>query len=102
MAHAWDIDRWRAEDVQPRLAEWAGRQFGAAHAQEIAEIRQGYYELAAARRPEFIQSGVFSLVHHGDEAERRMKAYRSLISRTEAVAGQLPADHQDALFELLQ
>ncbi|MEH0468168.1 glycosyl hydrolase 115 family protein [Streptomyces sp. B21-097] len=102
MALAWDIDRWRAEDVQPRLAEWAGRQFGTAHAQEIAEIRQGYYELAAARRPEFMQSGVFSLVHHGDEAERRMEAYRGLISRAEAVGRQLPADYQDAFFELLQ
>ncbi len=102
MALAWDIDRWRAEDVQPRLAEWAGRQFGAAHAQEIAEIRQGYYELAAALRPEFIQSGVFSLVHHGDEAQRRMTAYQSLISRAEAVGGQLPAAYQDAFFELLQ
>ena len=101
MALAWDGDRMRAEDVQARLAEWAGRQFGAAHAQEIAEIRQGYYELAAARRPEFMQSGVFSLVHHGDEADRRMEAYRSLISRAEAVGRQLPAAYQDAFFELL-
>ena len=101
MALAWEADRWRAEDVQLRLAEWAGRQFGTAHAQEIAEIRQGYYELAAARRPEFIQSGVFSLVHHGDEADRRMAAYRSLISRAEAVGRQLPAAYQDAFFELL-
>ncbi|HET6708440.1 glycosyl hydrolase 115 family protein [Amycolatopsis sp.] len=101
MELAWDIDRWRAEDVHPRLAEWAGRQFGAAHAREIAEIRQGYYELAAALRPEFIQSGVFSLVHHGDEAERRMAAYRSLIGRAEAVGRQLPSSYQDAFFELL-
>jgi hypothetical protein len=102
MALGWDIDRWGADDVQRFLVEWAGRQFGQSHAREIADIRQGYYELAASRRPEFIQSGVFSLLHHGDEADVRLAAYRELIRRTDAVAQQLPAAYQDAFFELLR
>ncbi|MEN3308359.1 MAG: hypothetical protein V7603_4561 [Micromonosporaceae bacterium] len=102
MALGWDIDRWGAGDVQRSLAEWAGRQFGRAHAREIADIRGKYYQLAASRRPEFIQSGVFSLIHHGDEADARLAAYRDLIGRADAVARRLPAAYQDALFELLR
>ncbi|MFI1509674.1 glycosyl hydrolase 115 family protein [Streptomyces sp. NPDC020597] len=101
MDMAWDVDRWTAEDVGGFLAEWYGRQFGLRHGREITSIRTEYYRLAAERRPEFIDRGVFSVVHHGDEAGRRMAAYDRLLRRTAALGDALPAAMRDAYFELV-
>ncbi|MDX5567674.1 glycosyl hydrolase 115 family protein [Streptomyces sp. ID05-04B] len=98
---AWDVDRWTAENVEGFLAEWYGRQFGLRHGREITSIRTEYYRLAAERRPEFIDRGVFSVVHHGDEAGRRMAAYDRLLQRTTALGERLPAQLRDAFFELV-
>ncbi|WP_373312271.1 glycosyl hydrolase 115 family protein [Streptomyces aurantiogriseus] len=102
MDMAWDVDRWHADDVEDFLAEWAGRQFGRRHAREIAEIRTKYYRLAAERRPEFIDRGIFSVVHHGDEAGRRLAAYDRLLERARAVGAKVPEAYRDAFFELVE
>ncbi|MEU3616960.1 glycosyl hydrolase 115 family protein [Streptomyces sp. NPDC006872] len=107
MDMAWDVDRWAAEEadgegVEGFLAQWYGRQFGLRHAQEIAALRTEYYRLAAERRPEFIDRNMFSVIHHGDEAGRRLAAYDRLLQRTVALGSELPAACQDAFFELLQ
>lgn len=101
MALAWNVDRWTATDVDAYLVEWEAAQFGRTHATEIASIRRQYYQLSIARRPEFIGSGVFSLVDNGDEADVRLSAYRELIGRAQALAQLLPVAYQDAFFELL-
>lgn len=101
MALAWNVDRWTAADVDAYLVEWEAAQFGRTHAGEIADIRRHYYQLSISRRPEFIDSGVFSLVNNGDEADVRLSAYRELIGRAQALAQLLPAAYQDAFFELL-
>ncbi|SES27033.1 Glycosyl hydrolase family 115 [Streptomyces sp. yr375] len=101
MDMAWDVDRWDADDVEGFLAQWYGRQFGLRHAREIAAIRTEYYRLAAERRPEFIDRNIFSVIHHGDEAGRRMAAYDRLLQRTVKLGAELPAAYQDAFFELL-
>ncbi len=102
MDMAWDVNRWGPDDVDEFLVEWAGRQFGRRHGRDIAAIRTEYYRLAAERRPEFIDRGTFSLVHHGDEAGRRMAAHRALLERTEALGRTLPPAYQDAFYELVQ
>lgn len=102
MDMAWDVGRRHADDVEGFLAEWAGRQFGRRHAREIAGIRTEYYRLAAERRPEFIDRGIFSVVHHGDEAGRRLAAYDRLLERARAVAARLPEAYRDAFFELVE
>ncbi|WAU86502.1 glycosyl hydrolase 115 family protein [Streptomyces sp. Qhu-G9] len=102
MDMAWDVDRWDADDVEDFLVEWAGRQFGQRHGREIAAIRTEYYRLAAERRPEFIDRGTFSLVHHGDEGGRRMAAYGRLLERTRALGAKLPGAYRDAFYELVE
>ncbi|MFD7935764.1 glycosyl hydrolase 115 family protein [Streptomyces sp. NPDC059755] len=99
---AWDVDRWHADDVAGFLAHWYGRQFGLLHAQEIASIRTEYYRLAAERRPEFIDRNMFSVVHHGDEAGRRMAAYDRLLERAVTLGTELPEAYRDAYYELVQ
>lgn len=102
MDMAWDVDRWGADDVEDFLAEWAGRQFGRRYGREIAAIRTEYYRLAAERRPEFIDRGVFSVIHHGDEAGRRLAAYEQLLTRVRAVGAKVPEQYRDAFFELVE
>ena len=99
---AWDVDRWEADDVEDFLVEWAGRQFGRRHGREIAAIRTEYYRLAAELRPEFIARGLLSVVHHGDEAGRRMAAYDRLLERTRALGTKLPETYRDAFYELVE
>ena len=102
MDMAWDVDRWEADEVEGFLAEWAGRQFGRRHAEEIAAIRTEYYRLAGELRPEFIAGGLVSVVHHGDEAGRRMAAYDQLLARVRAVGAELPETYRDAFYELVE
>ncbi|GAB2729936.1 glycosyl hydrolase 115 family protein [Streptomyces bullii] len=102
MDMAWDVDRWGPDDVGEFLVAWAGRQFGRRHGPEIAAIRTEYYRLAAERRPEFIDRGVFSTVHHGDEAGRRMAAYGRLLERTRRLGARLPEACRDAYYELVE
>ncbi|GKQ33862.1 glycosyl hydrolase 115 family protein [Streptomyces sp. A012304] len=102
MDMAWDVDRWRAGDVEDFLAEWAGRQFGRRNGARIAAIRTEYYRLAAERRPEFIDRGIFSVVHHGDEAGRRLAAYERLLTRVRDLGAELPEAYRDAYFELVE
>ncbi|MFF3336822.1 glycosyl hydrolase 115 family protein [Streptomyces sp. NPDC002888] len=102
MDMAWDVGRRGADEVEGFLAEWAGRQFGRRHGREIAAIRAEYYRLAAEKRPEFIDRGVFSPVHHGDEGGRRMAAYDRLLGRARAVGAKLPEAYRDAFYELVE
>ncbi|MFE9676866.1 glycosyl hydrolase 115 family protein [Streptomyces sp. NPDC006259] len=99
---AWDVDRWGPDNVEEFLVEWTGRQFGRRHGREIAAIRTEYYRLAAERRPEFIDRGVFSTVQHGDEAGRRLAAYESLLERTRTLGAKLPGAYRDAFYELVE
>ncbi|MET9816807.1 glycosyl hydrolase 115 family protein [Streptomyces sp. NPDC006355] len=99
---AWDVDRWGPGNVEDFLVEWAGRQFGRRYGAEIAAIRTEYYRLAAERRPEFIDRAVFSTVHHGDEAGRRMTAYEELLERVRRLGAKLPEAYRDAYYELVE
>ncbi|MEH0423455.1 glycosyl hydrolase 115 family protein [Streptomyces sp. B21-083] len=99
---AWDVNRWGADDVEEFLVEWAGRQFGRRHGREIAAIRTEYYRLAAELRPEFIAAGLISVIHHGDEAGRRMAAYEQLLARARTLGAKLPEAYRDAYFELVE
>jgi hypothetical protein len=93
------------------LTAWAGRQFGAGAADETAAIMTEYYDLAFERRPEFMGGGqteptrpnvISAYVRTGgDEAWRRLARYADITRRAETLAQQLPADLQDAYFQLV-
>ena len=100
-------------DDTPRkhLRDFMSKQFGAVEAQEITAIMMRYYDLAFERRPEFMgwdqtepttPARTSSYVQSdGEEAQNRLAAYAELVSRAEKVAGRLPADRQDAFFQMV-
>jgi hypothetical protein len=96
--------------AREHLEAWAAQQFGAGAAKEIAGILTDYYDLAFERRPEFMGFGQTEPTRPnrigdyvrtgGGEAQARIERYRTLVQRAEAVAARLPADRQDAYFQL--
>ena len=100
-----------AQTPRKHLRDFMAKQFGAEQAPEIAEIMMRYYDLAFERRPEFMgwdqtepttptRTSAY-VQSDGEEAQHRLAAYADLVSRAEKVAAALPADRQDAFFEMV-
>ena len=110
MQMAWDISKWRRDNLPDFLHEWARREFGAAHAAEIAGVIDEYYRLGFARKPEHLQwylpgepprvSDVSS-VDYGDEAQTRLDVYESLQKRADHLYMLMPVHRKDAFFQLV-
>ena len=110
---AWDIDRWD-RDAAPGYLHWfAKREFGGKHAGEIADIMREYYLLNYRRRPEHmgfnmpgqkwvpVNDPEFSLVHYGDETQKRIAAFQKLEQRADELYRELPASKRDAYYQLI-
>jgi len=107
---AFDARRLK-ESPRDYLTGFMTEPFGADQAREIADIMLGYYDLAWARKPEFMGFGQTEWVTQnrhsafvrgdGEEAQSRIAAYETLVRRAEAVAARLPPDRRDAFFEMV-
>lgn len=110
MQMAWDIKRWRTDNLPDFLKTWARREFGDAHASEIAALMDEYYRLAYARKPEHLQwylpgekprSSDLTQIDYGDEVQNRLEAYDSLNARVASLYEAMPARLKDAFYELV-
>ena len=63
-------------------------------AKEYADIMDKYYEIANAKRPEFLRTGDFSMTAYGDEGERYINEYKDICARAEKLYEKLPTDKQ--------
>jgi len=97
---AWEPERWTHERTAEFQRVWAEREFGAGHAAEIAALVDGYDRFAGRRKPELLEPDTYSLVSYG-EAERIEGEIRGLRERAERVGEALPAEAQDAYFQLV-
>ncbi|MFF7977802.1 glycosyl hydrolase 115 family protein [Streptomyces sp. NPDC007901] len=113
--YAWSPERWSFD----RLGEWerryARQNFGAAVAEEVAEVLADYGRLQARRKPELLNRRI-TLADDGQvlyddrqtpfyfghgELERVTEEWRELGRRAARIARRLPAAAQDAWFELV-
>lgn len=103
---AWDIRRWNRNTFPHYLEWWAAREFGAQHADEIAQVMASYYALNFQRKPEHLQwwlpketprPSPFST----DEIAERLNAFQELVTQTDAIAAKLSPEQRDAFFELV-
>ncbi|HEX3748790.1 MAG TPA: glycosyl hydrolase 115 family protein [Bryobacteraceae bacterium] len=97
---ARDPARWPKEKLGEFTRLWAEREFGAAHAAEIADLVSTYLKYAGRRKPELLDPATFSLTDYR-EAERVESDFNSLRSRAETVQAALPAAARPAFFELV-
>lgn len=83
------------------LKQWAGRNFGASQAAEIAGVMGKYYLLNDAVKPEHLLSAEFSMDADNDEAAQRLLAFDGLVHRADALYAKMPKEQRDAFYELV-
>ncbi|MDE2161801.1 MAG: glycosyl hydrolase 115 family protein [Alphaproteobacteria bacterium] len=99
--------------VRAYLKNWATKQFGADHADEITDILWRYYKLAFDRNPEFmawstafpetaVSQTQYNMLDFGDENARRADAYRKIMDEARDLMSKMPADRKAAFFQLVQ
>jgi hypothetical protein len=104
---AWEVKRWQRAQLPDFLPQWAAREFGLEHAAEIGAIMERYFRLNYQRKPEHLQwwlpkeSPRASTLSPAESAER-LQEFRSLRKRVERLQALLPAEKQDAFFELVR
>ncbi|BAV08880.1 hypothetical protein FLA_4927 [Filimonas lacunae] len=94
---AWDVQAWPFEKAVDYTQQWARETFGPEFASDIARIKNKYYQLAAAGKPEHLGMRAFS----EQEADRRLLAYRRIAAEAGALQQSIPARLQNAYFELV-
>lgn len=98
---AWEPRRWTAANLGDFTRGWAARQFGPEHAAEIAGILARYAKFNGRRKPEMLAPDTYSLTHYR-EAETVVAEYRALAAQAENLGRALPAEMQDAYYQLVR
>jgi hypothetical protein len=93
----WDIKKWSPEKAHEYPKAWAAETFGTEFAEPIAKIKAEYYRLAAAAKPEHVDVVSFT----DAEVDKRLKDYQNLSKEAEELGKKIPANLQDAYFELI-
>jgi hypothetical protein len=97
---AWNPARWPKERLGEFTRLWAEREFGPAHAAEIADLVSKTLKYNARRKPELLDPTTYSLTNYG-EADRVVAEYHDLVSRAESLSQKLPENTRDAFFQLV-
>jgi hypothetical protein len=98
--YAWDPEVWPAERLPEYARSWAAEQFGEEHAATIARLITRYTTINSRRKPELLDANTYSLVNY-NEWERVSAEYNALAAEAELLAKQIPAEQQDAFFQLV-
>src|SRR5207249_2449090 len=77
---AWDMTPWN-ENAQPTfLNQWAERNFGKEHAEEIVTIMDEYYRLNYPAKPEHLLQAQFTTNYN--EIGQRLQRFSQLAAKT--------------------
>ncbi len=121
--YAWDPDRWPLHRLAAWEQEYARQNFGPEQAEDIAEVLHAYGCLQARRKPELLNRRItldpvkdlptdssaivyddraspFRLNHYR-ELDRVTEEWQELASDAERIGRKLPADCQDAYYQLV-
>ena len=98
--YAWNPERWPAERLPEYTRRWAEKTFGAQHASEIADLVTMYSKFNGRRKPELLAPETYSLTNYR-EAETVVADYYALAERAVRVSTALPAEYQDAFYQLV-
>jgi len=97
---AWNPKALPKERIADWTRRWAEREFGPAHAAEIAGLVSKYAKYNGWRKPELLEPETFSFVNYG-EAERVLAAWDDLAARSERIGAALPTEYRDAYTQLV-
>lgn len=97
MDMAWDVRKWEPSKAGNYMYCWAAETFGGELAKSIAEVKEGYYELAAAGKPEHIDEVNYSK----EEEQARLLHYREISTLATSLVSKIPSRLQDAYYQLI-
>ncbi len=97
---AWAPDAIGKDQIAEFTRQWAQRQFGPEHAEEIADILSRYAKYNGWRKPELLEPTTFSLTNY-DEAERVLDGWQEITSKAEQIYATLPPAQRDAFYQLV-
>jgi Glycosyl hydrolase family 115/Gylcosyl hydrolase family 115 C-terminal domain len=98
--YAWNPDKIGAGDLQTYTEQWAAEQFGNEHAKDIADIISKYSKYNGRRKPELLDEHTYH-IHHYRELNSVTTEYKALVEKSEKISASLPAEYQDAFFQLV-
>lgn len=98
--YAWNPETWPVERMTEYTRLWAAEQFGEEHAAEIGDILDKYTQYNSRRKPELLGPETYSLANDR-EAERVVADYNALAAEASRIGDALPAEYQDAYFQLV-
>jgi len=98
--YAWNPEAWPVERLGDYTRLWAAEQFGDERAAQIADVLDKYTRYNARRKPELLGPETYSLTNYR-EAETVVADYKSLVAEARQIGEALPAEYQDAYFQLV-
>jgi hypothetical protein len=96
LSYARTPQRWDKDHLDEFTRDWATREFGQEHADEIATAMEDYTRYNGRRKPELIDPTNYH------EADRVESEWRVLEDRVDKLATQLPENERASYFELIQ
>ena len=101
LSYARTPQRWDQDHLGEFTRDWATREFGPEHADEIAKAMEDYTRYNGRRKPELIDATTFSLANY-HEADRVYDEWETLANRVDKLATELPENERASYFELIQ
>ncbi|MFT3751794.1 MAG: glycosyl hydrolase 115 family protein [Paludibacter sp.] len=95
---AFEPERWTPDKANGYAKHWAEQNFGSELATQIADLKQQYYALAQAGKPEHMGLLRFDPV----DRAIRLKEYHDLFNKADRLKKQIPLRLRDAFFELVE
>ena len=96
MKYAWNPNAIKPGDERAYLEDFTASIFGTEYAAEIADIIALYSKYNLLRKPEVQYPGIFNIA----EMMKMNQQWQSLVLRCELLKKKLPAEMQDAFFQL--
>lgn len=97
---AWNPKQFNGKNLLEYTEKWAAQQFGEKHAKEIAGMINLYAKYNRRVTPETLDSKTYSLENY-HEFETVLNDYRALAVEALRLKEQIPADYQDAYYQLV-
>lgn len=97
---AWNPKQFNSKDLLKYTEKWAAQQFGEKYAKEIARMINLYSKYNRRVTPETLDSKTFSLENY-HEFETVLNDYRALAIDALHLKEQIPAEYQDAYYQLV-
>ena len=110
---AWNIDEVNEIGVTAHLKSWLEREFGSNRAEELLPAMEAHYQLSYIRKPEFMGNTreeerdpkykvIKDLPWSEQTISERLRSYTVLSGVVERMESNIPADRQDAYFQLVK